>query len=295
MAYLLILAAILLWSSLGFFVRISGVPVHVIIFYSALFSLFFQGFLFTRERFRRSLPPASELPLIFLLALCSLVNTFTFFFSYAATSIANAVLTHYIAPIIVAVLAVFFLKEKITARIVLSLAIASGGLWIMLSGPALAELRSNGLIETISGRGFRLSQDTLGIASGLISGIAYAVIIILIRIFTRKFDPYILVFIQNSFIVLLLLPFVRMVPWDKMGIFILMGFLHSTAAPFLYYRGLRDVQASRAAILGYFEPVGAIMTGILMLHEWPDTKAWLGGFLILVSGVLTITQREAGK
>lgn len=36
------------------------------------------------------------------------------------------------------------------------------------------------------------------------------------------------------------------------------------------------------AILGYFEPVGAIILALIFLHEVPDIKALLGGALIFI-------------
>jgi drug/metabolite transporter (DMT)-like permease len=288
MPYLYIVAAILIWSSLGIMVRMSEVPTHVLIFYSSSFSLMFQSLLFTRRDYRNSFPPFKKLPLIFLLSVCLLSNVFTFLFAYAKTTIANAVLTHYIAPIIVAVLAVVFLKEKITRVIIISIVIASAGLWIMLGGATIAEC-----IRSVFREGFHLSDDLIGITSGLISGVAYAVLIVLARVFTQRFSPYNLVFVQNSFIVLMLLPFVKVFPAGKLWIFAVMGLLHSTIAPFLYYRGLREVRASSTAILGYLEPVGAIILSIIFLSEWPDSKAVIGGVLIILSGYLTIRQRDS--
>lgn len=287
MPYYYIVAAILIWSSLGILVRVAEVPTHVLIFYSSSFSLLFQSVLFTRREYRSAFPPFKKFPLIFLLSVCLLSNVFTFLFAYAKTTIANAVLTHYIAPIIVAVLAVIFLKEKITRTVIISILIASAGLWIMLGGTTIAEC-----IRSVFSEGFHLSDDLIGITSGLTSGVAYAVLIVLARVFTQRFNPYSLVFIQNSFIVLMLIPFVRVLPVEKLWVFAVMGLLHSTTAPFLYYRGLREVKASSTAILGYLEPVGAIILSIIFLSEWPDSKAIVGGVFIILSGYLVIRQRN---
>jgi drug/metabolite transporter (DMT)-like permease len=287
MPYFYIVAAILIWSSLGLLVRTAQVPTHVLIFYSSSFSLLFQSVLFTSRDYRRSFPPFNKLHLIFLLSLCLLSNVFTFLFAYAKTTIANAVLTHYIAPIVVAVLAVLFLKEKINRAVVVSIVLASIGLWIMLGGATIAEC-----IRSVFAEGFHLSDDLIGITSGLISGVAYAVLIILARVFTQKYSPYNLVFVQNTFIVLMLIPFIKVFPAEKLWIFAVMGLLHSTTAPFLYYKGLREVKASSTAVLGYLEPVGAIILSIIFLSEWPDAKAIIGGVFIIVSGYLVIKQRD---
>ncbi len=285
MASFSIVLAILLWSSLGVFVRLAGVEVHILLFYSTFFSLFFQSLIFTREKFRKSIPPLKVLPFIFVLSICLLLNTFTFLFAYSKTTIANAVLTHYTAPIIVAFLAAIFLGERINLRIMISIAIATAGLWIMLGGATIMDC-----IRSVFSRGFHITDDLVGISSGLLSGLFYAILIILIRVFSQRLNPYVVVFFQNLFMATILLPFVKTVPYDKLWIFLLMGLVHSTIAPYLYYYGLSKVQASRTAILGYLEPVGAIVFGILFLAETPPIRAYIGGALILISGYLTIRE-----
>ncbi|GBE02644.1 MAG TPA: DMT family transporter [Nitrospirae bacterium] len=285
MASLYIVIAILIWSSLGLFVRASGVPVHVLIFYSALFSLFFQAPLFISRRFRSALPPLKGFPYIFLLSLCLLLNTFTFLFAYSKTTIANAVLTHYIAPVIVAVLAFVFLGERITPRIIFSIIVASAGLWIMLGGGAILEC-----FRGVASEGFRVTGDLLGILSGLASGFFYALLVIFVRVFTQRMNPYMMVFFQNLFMVMMLLPFIREVPYERLWLLAVMGAVHSTAAPFFYYRGLMVVQASRAAVLGYLEPVGAIIFSIIFLKEFPGARSYVGGVLIILSGYLAVSE-----
>jgi len=290
MASLSILSAILIWSSLGLMVRLSGVSVPVLLFYSTLCSLFFLWPIFLSRRIRKEFPPLGKIPFILLLAFCLLLNTFSFLFAYSRTTIANAVLTHYIAPVIVAFLAVIFLKEKLRAKVIAAIALSSVGLWVMLGGATIANCVRNVLHE-----GLHFTPDLAGILAGLFSGLAYAVLIILARVFTQRFSHYVIVFIQNTFIVLMLLPFIREFPVEKAGIFLLMGLFHSTLAPILYYRGMRHVTASTTAILGYFEPVGAIILSMIFLAEVPGMNVVIGGVLILASGYITIHGKNGGE
>lgn len=290
MPSLYILIAIILWSSLGIFVRLAGVDVHLIIFYSSAFSILYQSVLFTRRGFRQSIPPLRRFPFIFIISVCLLLNTFTFFFAYSKTTISNAVLTHYVAPIVVAVLAAVFLGERITLRIILSIVIASAGLWIMLGGETILAC-----LEGITNQGIKFTPNTLGVLSGLLSGIFYAVLVILVRVFTQRINPYVMVFFQNLFIVLMLLPFAAPLPLNKLWVFAVMGAVHSTAAPYLYYRGLQSVMASRAAVLGYLEPVGAIIFSILLLGEMSGIASYIGGGLIILSGYMTIKEGRLHK
>jgi drug/metabolite transporter (DMT)-like permease len=272
MASFYILLAIFLWSSLGIVVRLSGVEIHVLIFYSLIVSLIVQGLILLQKRYRKEIPKFKQLKYPLILGIFSLVNTFAYFYAFQNTTIANAVLTHYTAPVIVALLASFFLKEKLTGKIIFVILLASAGLWIMLGGFSL--------------RG----AHTAGIVAGLISGLAYAIVVIFLRIYSQDFSPLILCFFTNIFIAFLLAPFVRDFPVAAIRSYLFIGIVHSTIAPILYYKGLQSVTANRAAVLGYLEPVCAIIFSMLLLNEIPRIQSVIGGTLIVFSGYLTVRE-----
>ena len=265
-----ILSAILLWSSLGVVVRLSGVEIHILMFYSLVVSLIVQGIILSRKTYRKEIPGIRMLKYPMILGFFSFLNTFTYFYAFKHTTIANSVLTHYTAPVIVAFLAPLFLKEVITRRIVIAIIIASIGLWIMLDGFSFKE------------------NQMAGIMAGLVSGLAYAIIIIFLRIQSQNFNPLVLAFFTNVTITILLLPFIREFPLKALWSYMFMGIVHSTIAPILYFKGLQHVTANRAAVLGYIEPVGAIIIGIIFLSEHPPSISLVGGALIIFSGYLTL-------
>jgi drug/metabolite transporter (DMT)-like permease len=277
---LLILVAIFLWSTLAILVRAADMTVATLMFSSCVVSTFLSGALLLTPRYRHEIPPLKPLLPLLPVGPVSLLNTFTFFYSYKNTTVANAVLTHYTAPIVVALLAPIVLKERLTLQVATAVAIATLGLWVML-GMAPGEVL--GLF--VAG-----DRDTAGILAGLVSGAAYAVLVIALRMLAPKVHPLVMTFVQNGVIALLLLPFVEMPP-DLVGclwVVATMGIVHSTVAPILYFQGLRTVTASRAAILGYLEPVCAIALGALFLSEAIMLRTVLGGALIVLSGYLTI-------
>lgn len=57
----------------------------------------------------------------------------------------------------------------------------------------------------------------------------------------------------------------------------------------LYYRGIRQIGASRASVFVYLVPVTATLMGALLLHETPGWEVLLGGILI-VSGIAIINK-----
>jgi drug/metabolite transporter (DMT)-like permease len=270
MGSLYILIAIFLWSSLGIVVRLSGVAIHILIFYSLVVSIIVQGIFLSQKKYRKQLPDIKNLRYPIILGVVSLLNTFTYFYAFKHTTIANAVLTHYTAPVIVAFLAPLFLREIITKRITIVIIIASIGLWIMLDGFSFEE------------------GQMAGIMAGLFSGLAYAIIVIFLRMHSQKFNPLILAFFSNASIAVLLAPFIREIPLHALWSYLFMGIVHSTIAPILYFKGIQLVTANKAAVLGYLEPVCAIIFSMLFLAEVPGINSILGGMLIIFSGYLTL-------
>lgn len=278
-----IAAAILIWSSLGVVVRLSGVPAQVLIFYSVLVSTVLLSFVMPLKRYRSRIPRGTGLLRLLALGPILLANTFFFFYAYGHTTISNAIMTHYIAPVLVALAAPVFLKEALTRRVMASIAIATLGLWLLIGmkpGDFLVGLGEPG-------------SEAMGIAAGLCSGVAYAVLILVVRAFALSVHPVPMCYFQNLAIVAILLPFMRSFPGEALWSFVIVGIMHSTVAPLLYFKGMGLVRANRAAVLGYIEPVGAIIFGMLMLGEYPPPVALAGGGLILYSGYLAISKDDA--
>jgi drug/metabolite transporter (DMT)-like permease len=278
-----VLSAIFIWSSLGVIIRLSGVDVHVLIFYSVLVSLPLQGLIIIGKRYHKRFPKGKELVNTLILGPVLLLNTFSFFYALKNTTIANALLTHYIAPVIVAFLASIFLRETLTNRVLAAILLSSVGLWILLGFSP---------IRLVLSAFHEPGRETLGIVSGILSGLAYAVLILLVRVFAQHHNPLVLTFIQNFMVFVILLPFVRDFPVHALWSFVLMGVVHSTVAPVLYFKGLGSVRANRAAILGYLEPVSAIIFGMVFLSEYPPPVSLVGGGLILFAGYITLKDRK---
>lgn len=262
--------------------KITGISVPIVIFFSSLVSASVLGvFLFKKETLSGFSYKKWSVSLIGL-GILSLLNTYSFFYAYQKTSIANAVLTHYTAPVFVAFLAPLFLGEKLTLKAAFSVAIATAGLWIMIGS-------SPGELHTLMMAG---DGNTIGILAGLFSGLAYAFIILILRKLAQELNPLTTIFFQNSLIVLLLIPMTLNSTFslnqETIWTLLIIGLLHSTFAPFLYVSGMKYVTANNTAILGYIEPLCSITLGFLMLGEVVGLNTILGGVMILFSGYLTV-------
>ena len=274
MAYVYIIIAIVIWSSLGIIVRLANTHLTYTIFFPALIALCAQSTILLSTKNRKKIPTINRIPWLFLIGPVFILNSLSFYYAFTHTTIANAVFTHYTAPIFVASLSPLLLRESIDRLVIIAIIISTAGLLLMFHGFSLSE------------------QHVKGIASGIFSGLMYAILIILGRSLAQRFAPLVITVFQNLVVVLILLPFIKDVPFTIVGYFLLMGLVHSTAAPLLYIRGLKEVKASKAAILGYIEPVSAMILAWIAFQEMPRVMSIIGGALILYSGYLTIKRRE---
>jgi drug/metabolite transporter (DMT)-like permease len=274
MAYFYIIVAIVIWSSLGIIVRLANTYLTYTIFFPALIALIAQTTILLTTKERKKIPTIKRIPWLLLIGPVFILNSLSFYYAFTHTTIANAVFTHYTAPIFVAMLSPLLLRESIDRLVIVAIIISTTGLLLMFHGFSLSE------------------QHMKGIASGIFSGLMYAILIILGRSLAQRFAPLVITVFQNLVVVLILLPFIKDVPLHIFGYFLLLGLVHSTVAPILFIRGLRDVKASKAAILGYLEPVAAMIFAWIALQEMPRFMSLIGGALIMYSGYLTIKRRE---
>jgi drug/metabolite transporter (DMT)-like permease len=275
--YFKIVLSMLIWSTWGLMIRWLGLPPVVVLFYTSLIASFtVPAFLKARGELDLS-GVAAVWPLFAIMAVSSIANNLTYFYALGHTTVANAVFTHYTAPLFVAMLAPILIAERLQRTTVISLPIAVAGMTIVM---------------TASG-GLQLSgEHTGGILAGTASGVAYALLIV----YSRKLSQ--MMMHHKAVILLLWITTAATAPAALLSthdltpraaaLLLVTGIAHSTFAPLLYYSALRKVIAQHAAILGYTEPLAAIPLAFFFLAETPSTLALTGGLLILLSGYMII-------
>lgn len=269
------------WSTWGLMIRWIELPPVVVLFYTSLVAgIAVPLFLRLRGSLRLEVP-RQYWGTFAVLAISSIINNLTYFYALGTTTVANAVFTHYTAPVFVAVLAPFLISERLQRITLFSLPLAASGMTLIV----------------LSGGGMRLGgEHTSGIVAGTVSGVAYALLIISSRKLSR-------LRLHNEAVVILLWSTVLLTAPPALtdehhlssrviALFLVTGLVHSTFASLLYYRAMKTVIAQHAAILGYVEPLAAVPLAMLFLSETPAPAAFVGGVLILFSGFLVV--RSAG-
>lgn len=275
--YFLIVVSMLIWSTWGLMIRWMALPPVVVLFYNSLVaSVTVPVVLKVRGELDLS-GALSAWRLFAVLALSAIVNNLSYFYALGHTTVANAVFTHYTAPVFVTLLAPFIIAERIRRITVISLPIAAAGMVFIV--------RASG--------GLTLGDTHIaGIIAGTVSGLAYAFLII----YSRKLSQ--LLMHHKAVVLLLWITTVATAPaalladyslsFRTAALLVVAGVAHSTAAPLLYFSALRKVLAQYAAILGYIEPLAAVPLAFLFLSETPALPALFGGILILLSGYLIV-------
>lgn len=266
---LLITAAMLVFSCIGPFVRTVEVPAAVIICCSSGLSAAILLGWFASRGALASLNVRGQRRWLLVSALSLFGNVFCFYQAYRLTTMANAVITHYTAPIFAALLAPVFLGEKRERATGLALVISTAGLILIAQ-------------DIAPGR-----AQAAGTALGLLSGLFYGISIVVGKRLVGVCPPTVIMTYQSCILPCAALPFALREAWQPtagtltvLGVY---GLAVCLLAPALYLRGLRHVQAQHAGILAYSELLFVVLLGML-LGERPGANVIAGGLLIALSG-----------
>jgi drug/metabolite transporter (DMT)-like permease len=207
-----------------------------------------------------------------------LLNVLLFFAAYKLT-IAVAVLTHYMTPVFVALAAPLVLREKMSARTRLAIAVSLFGLAVML-------VRSGG-----AGAGVMWTSAALGTCSALF----YASNVLVNKFVVSSFSTSEAMFWHGVVATLLGLALVPGGAWKTVDghavAFLAMAAIGPGALGGLaFVWGLRRVPAAHASTLTLLEPVVSLLIGARVLGEPLGLRALAGGALILAGAVLVMTQ-----
>lgn len=292
----LILAAAISWGTWSLWLRPTGLPSEVTT--PILFLAMALGAwpLMLRER----APRWSKRAVLLLIAfgVSDAINVGTFFAAMSVTTVAIAVLTHYAAPVIVALLApridgVHVPHAKLAALLALAGLTIVLQPWRELEGNVVAG--SAGSVAT--GSAGSAADVVLGATLGLVSACAYASNVFLARRLTEDLGASRTLGLHSVIAALLLLPLAGPqlfeielvdVPYLAIGC-VGPGLLAGLA----FLRALTLIGAARASILAFVEPLVACLVGFLV---WDEPLGWsvvVGGALVIAAGVLVVGPRRA--
>jgi drug/metabolite transporter (DMT)-like permease len=255
---MLILAAAVLWSLAGVFIKFLDVPPLTIVFYRSLFAfLVFSPFV-RRTQWRINGPV-----LVSVLAYTAAISAFVS--ANKLTSAANAIVLQYTAPIFVFLFSRLVLGEKITSLSYFTLAAGMAGVTVI-------SLDSAG------------EPEMAGVGLALLSGALFAAYMINLRR-TQDVQPIYLTWINNAFCALALLLVVRSelaLTLSQLLILVIMGAVQLGLPYFLFSKGLRSISLQEASLIALIEPVLNPIWVALAVGEIPSNATLIGSAMIVV-------------
>ena len=275
-SYFLVIVSVLIWSSMGIFVRYLSVSGLIAYFFAALISTVIFALLLVKEGKLKKFFAKKYLWIPIIIGFLGVINNVSYFYAYQLTTIANATFIHYLAPVLVIILSPLLLSEKTEKRMWYSVILSLVGLFILLGVTNLNFTKN----------------ASIGIILALLSAIGYSLGIIFFKIASKHYSNKEIIFSQMFFSVIMLLPFViylkpTIIHSDIIPL-ITLGLLHQGLAVLLFITALRNLPSQNVSIVTYLEPVGAVFLAFLLLNETTSLHTIIGGLIILVSCYLTI-------
>lgn len=203
-----------------------------------------------------------------------------YFSALSRGPVAVAVLTHYLAPVGVALLAPWVTGERRSLRALYAVPVSLMGLALLLGRP---------------GAGFPLWTALEGAGSAVF----YAAMVFAAQRAGRSFSPLAVSALHGPVSLLTLLAIFgwSAVPWGasaaSLGWILAGAALCGLFACGLFYAGLVRIPAQVAGPLTYLEPLVASGVGFAVFGERLSALALLGAAVILAAGVYVVTERRS--
>ena len=282
-ARLKLIVVMLLFGTIGIFVRTISMPSSIIALVRGIIgSVFLLAVVFLRKTGINMSAVKRNWWKLLLSGGCIGVNWILLFEAYRFTTVATATLCYYLQPVIVVLGSALVLKEKLSIRKLLCVLVAILGM-----------IPVSGVLESIPTSG-EITGILLATGAALLYGI---------NILTNKtmqglspFDMTIFCMITAT---LTLLPYTLLtedwgaIVWapSSVALLLVVGIIHTGVAYALYYSALEKMKAQEVAIYGYIDPICAILLSALLLSEPLTAGIVIGAVMIL--GATYISERKS--
>lgn len=266
-------AAMLVFGTIGLFVKNIGFPSSFISFARALTgSIFIALFMLFSGHGLDKKSVLKNLKLLIPSGIAMAFNWICLFEAYRFTGVAVGTLCYYMAPVIVVILSPVFLKEKLTAINVTSVLAAVVGA-VLISG-------------VVSGS----AKSAKGILFGLAAAALYSTVV-MINKFVKNLSPIETTFVQLLTAAVTMIPYILLTEdittfvFDRRSVIftLIVGIFHTGIVYMIYFSSVQKIPAQTTAVFSYIDPVTAIILSAVVLGERLDAVQLIGTFLILAA------------
>lgn len=269
------LLSMVIFGTIGVFVRFIDLPSSEIALLrgliGSLFLMLVSG-LIMKKKMSWALIRGNALWLLF--SSIALSGNWIFLFqAYKYTTIANAALSYYFAPVFVMMLAPFVLKEKLSVKKMICMGAAMLGMLLIVKNGGT------------SGPG---TDHLLGIGYGLMAALCYASLMLLNK-FIKNMGGLETTLIQLGTATALLAPYVfwtegsgmLRIPVASVPFLLILGIVHTGIGFLLFFSGMQRLKGQSIAALSYTDPITSLVISVLIVHEPMTFGQLIGGALLL--------------
>lgn len=204
-------------------------------------------------------------------------NWILLFQAYRYTSIANATLSYYFAPVFVIFLSPFLLKERLS---------------VVKSACVLAAVA--GMFMIIGYGAEEGKNHIVGISYGLLAAVLYAAVVIINK-FLKNLKGMETTIIQLAIATVVLFPYIlvseeiQIFSLDaRSGLLLLaVGIIHTGLAYLLYFTAIKQLDGQTIAIYSYIDPISAVIFAGIIFAEPMNLWQILGAALVLGAGIVS--------
>lgn len=275
--YLMFVAAMLIFGSNGVFASMLEMSGAQLVLLRTLIggAVLFIIILISRSRTPKEVLLREKWRLLFA-GVCLGANWALLFEAYNLMNVSLATLTYYTAPVLVLVLAPLVLKERQNGLAYLGMAVVIVGMLLV--------------VGTDFGEG---GVSATGLIVGLGSAVFYAMLMLVNKQITGV-SGLNLTFIEIVIAAVILLPYVFAtsggvpLPTDARGIFALLFLctVNTGFACWLYFSSMNRLPAKAVALMGYFDPVSALIFSAVFLDERLSGVQLAGAVLVLAGALV---------
>ena len=272
-----LISAMLIFGTIGIFRRYIPLSSGVIALVRGVVgTLFLTGVMaLKRQKQDGTAIKKNVVPLLISGALIGF-NWMLLFEAYNYTTVAKATLAYYMSPVFVVLASPFLLKERMTAKKLICMAVSVVGM-LLVSGVFSPEKGKNDVIGVVLGLGAALLYASVVLINKKITNIsAYDKTVVQLAAAAVVMVPYLI--FTKGFSAMSLSP---------LGVVLLlvMGIVHTGMAYALYFGSFDRLPAQTVALFAYVDPVAAVILSALILKESMGPLEIVGAVLVLAAAV----------
>lgn len=268
--------SMMIFGTIGIFVRYIGLASsEIALLRGFIGSLFLLTITIVNKQNISWTNVKKNIPVLLLSSFALGFNWIFLFQAYKHTTIANASLSYYFAPVFVIVISPIVLKEKLSLKKAVYISIAVFGMFLIVQN---------------SGNGSGEYNHLLGICYGITAATFYATLMLTNK-FIKNMNGLETTLLQLSLATIILIPYVfvtegvnlfRVTGFSVVCIIIL-GVIHTGLGFYLFFYGMQGLKGQSIAALSYIDPVTSLFASFIVFGENMTVIQIIGAVLLLGS------------